>query len=148
MNPPAPTALIADLQALDLDPTHLPPIAKIDPKQLRGVMKLFARSLGARCADCHEEGDFGAPTPRKRIAAKMWDEFVAKLAFADGGAVFCDSCHQGAMKELDRSDKKALAQWMDANFVAKLKRKDARDEECESCHVDMDMHFLNKWAAR
>ena len=147
MRPPVPTALSAELAALALDPNNLPPIEKIDPKQLRGVMKLFAKSLGARCTDCHQEGDFAAPTPAKRVAAKMWNEFTAKLAFADGGALFCDSCHQGRPKELERSDRKALSQWMDANFVGKLKRKDERELECETCHVDMDMHFLNKWAA-
>ncbi len=94
---PVPSAFVPDLQALGLDPAHMPPIEKLDPKALRGVMKLMAKSLGIKCADCHKEGDFAAPTRRKKIAAKMWDELVVKLAFAapDGAPFFCDSCHQG-----------------------------------------------------
>jgi hypothetical protein len=145
MRPPIPSALGADLQALGVDPKNLPPIDKLDPKGLRGAMTLLARSLGAKCSDCHAEGDFAAPTRRKKIAAKMWNEFAAKLTTAEGSAVFCDSCHQGRIVQLDRTDKKALAKWMDANFVDGLKRKDGTAEECESCHVDMEMRFLAKW---
>jgi hypothetical protein len=146
MRAPVPSAMGADLQALGLDPGNLPPIEKLDPRALRGAMKLFARALGVKCADCHVEGDFGAPTRRKKIAAKMWDEFAAKLAFGqDGSPVFCDSCHEGRIKDLDRSDKKALSKWMDAAFVAGMKRRDGKSEECESCHVDWDMTFLSKW---
>ena len=148
---PIPSALVADLQALGLDAKNLPPIEKLEPKTLRGVMKLLAKSLGAKCGDCHTEGDFAAPTRRKKIAAKMWDEFVAKLSLGLGQGpqgtqpLFCDSCHQGRIKQLDRSDKKALGKWMDANFAQKLVRKDGKDEACESCHVDWDMTFLTKW---
>jgi hypothetical protein len=108
-------------------------------------MKLLARSLGARCGDCHTEGDFAAPTRRKKIAARMWDQFAAQLTTVDGSPVFCDSCHQGRVVQLDRTDKPALARWMDASFVDGLKRKDGKAEECESCHVDMEMHFLAIW---
>jgi Cytochrome c7 and related cytochrome c len=151
MRSPAPSAMQAELRALALDPGNLPPIEKLDAKALRGVMKLIARSLGAKCGDCHTEGDFASPTPRKRVAAKMWDEFVVKLAFSahdstDGSPLFCDSCHQGRRKWLDRTDKKALSKWMDANFVDGLKRKDERDHGCETCHVDMEMHFVSRWA--
>jgi hypothetical protein len=144
MKAPMPSALVAELQALGLDPKNLPPIEKLEPKTLRGVMKLLAKSLGAKCGDCHTEGDFAAPTKRKKIAAKMWDEFLAKLSL-QGQPLFCDSCHQGRIKQLDRSDKKALGKWMDANFAQRLVRKDGKDEACESCHVDWDMTFLSKW---
>ena len=144
MKAPIPSALVADLQALGLDAKNLPPIEKLEPKTLRGVMKLLAKSLGAKCGDCHTEGDFAAPTRRKKIAAKMWDEFVAELSLG-GQPLFCDSCHQGRIKQLDRTDKKALGKWMDANFAQKLTRKDGKDEGCESCHVDWDMTFLTKW---
>jgi hypothetical protein len=147
MKSPVPSTVQAELKALALDPNDLPPIEKLDAKALRGVMKLIAKSLGAKCADCHAEGDFASPTPRKKVAAKMWDEFVVKLAFAtDGSPIFCDSCHQGRVKQLDRTDKKVLGKWMDANFVDKLKRKDGKDHDCETCHVNMDMRFINRWA--
>jgi len=145
MKPPVASAMGTDLQALGLDPKNLPPIEKLDPKALRGVMKLLARSLGGKCTDCHAEGDFAAQTRRKKIATKMWDEFAAKLTTADGGPVFCDSCHQGRIVQLDRTDKKALAKWMDVSFVDGFKQKDGKAEECESCHVGMEMHFLEAW---
>jgi hypothetical protein len=138
--------MLADLQNLGLDPRNLPPLEKLDPKALRNVMKLMTRSLGVKCDDCHQEADFALPTPRKRVAAKMWDEFVVKLTFADGAPLFCDSCHQGRMKGLDRTNKKALGSWMDANFVDQLRRKDEKPHGCETCHVMMEMQFLRQWA--
>jgi len=150
MKPVVASAMVEDLRALGLDAKSLPPIEKLEPRTLRGVMKLMARSLGVKCNDCHQEGDFAAPTRRKKIAAHMWDEFAAKMAFdAGGGAggapLFCDSCHQGRVQLLDRRDKKVLSKWMDDSFVAKLVQKDGKSMECETCHVDMDMHFLAKW---
>jgi hypothetical protein len=151
MKSPVPSAMVGELAAMGLDAAHLPPIEKVDPKALRRVMKLLARALGAKCGDCHAVqegqagGDFAAPTRRKKIAAKMWDELAVKLQMSDGSPLFCDSCHQGRIVQLDRTDKKALGRWMDANFVDKLKRRDGREHDCETCHVDMEMHLLTKW---
>jgi hypothetical protein len=145
MRPPLSTALGDKLQSLRLDPQNLPPIEKLEPKTLRRVMTLMAESLGVKCEQCHEESDFAAPTRRKKIAMRMWDEFVAKLTMADGSPLFCDSCHQGRLVQLDRSDGPALSAWMDANFVAKLARKDGQPQTCETCHVDMNMRFLSDW---
>ncbi len=145
MKAPVASAVGADLTALGLDPKNLPPIEKLEPRALRGVMKIMARSLGLRCAECHVDGDFAAPTRRKKIAAHMWNEFAAGLTLADGSAVFCDSCHQGRVKLLDRSDKKALGKWMQASFVDGLARKDGQPGKCESCHVDWNMTFLTGW---
>jgi hypothetical protein len=149
MKPVVPTAMVDELHGLGLDLAKLPPIEKLEPRTLRGVMKLMAKSLGVKCSDCHQDGDYAAPTRRKKIAAHMWDEFAAKLALASSGGpdapVFCDSCHQGRVQLLDRRDKKALSKWMDENFVVKLNRRDGKSVECETCHIDMDMHFLAKW---
>jgi hypothetical protein len=145
MKAPAASGVGAELTALGLDPKNLPPIEKLEPRALRGVMKVMARSLGIRCADCHAYGDFAAPTRRKKIAARMWDEFAAKLSLADGSPVFCDSCHQGRIKLLDRSDKQALRKWMQAAFVDGVTRKDGQPEKCETCHVDWNMTFLSTW---
>ena len=144
MKPIVPTAMGDDLRALGLDAKSLPPIEKLEPRTLRGVMKLMAKSLGFKCADCHQEGDFAAPTRRKKIAAHMWDEFAAKMALGDA-PLFCDSCHQGRVQLLDRRDKKLLSKWMDDEFVTRLSRHDGKSVECETCHVDMDMRFLAKW---
>ena len=141
MKAPVPSVMLSDLQAIGLDPRSLPPIEKIEPKALRRAMKILAKSLGAKCGDCHLEGDFAAPTRRKKIAAKMWDEFAARLAMADDSLPICDSCHQGRTVLLDRTDKNQLARWMDANFVQKLKRKDGADHVCETCHIDREKGF-------
>jgi hypothetical protein len=145
MKGPVASATGPELAALGLDPKNLPRMDKLEPRALRGVMKLIARSLGVRCADCHVEGDFAAPTRRKKIAAHMWNEFAAGLSLADGSPLFCDSCHQGRIKLLDRSDKKALGKWMQASFVDGVARKDGQPEKCESCHVDWNMTFLSTW---
>jgi Cytochrome c7 and related cytochrome c len=146
MKPPVPSSFTSELEALGLTPKSLPPIEKLDPRALRGVMKLMAKALGVKCGDCHAEGDFAAPTARKRIAAHMWNEFAAKLEMDGGSPIFCDSCHQGRTNLLDRRDKKALGAWMDQNFVVKLQRKDGQAHECETCHVNMEMKLLAKWS--
>jgi hypothetical protein len=146
MKAPSATALSAELGELGLDSNALPPIERLDPKALRGVMKLMARSLGIKCDGCHVSGDFAAATPHKKIAAHMWNEFAVRLTTRDGAPIFCDSCHAGRPKLLDRSDKKALGKWMQASFVDGLKRRDAQPEACQSCHVAWNMTFLTAWA--
>ena len=74
-------------------------------------------------------------------------------SFADGlerrpiGTIepFHAGAHQGRIVQQDRTDKKALAKWMDVSFVDGFKQKDGKAEECESCHVGMEMHFLEAW---
>lgn len=142
----APTAYAEDLKAIGLDPANLPPLGKMEPDKLRKVMKLFAKSLGVQCTACHNGNDFRAPTPKKKIAAKMWEKWVLGLSMESGGAVFCDSCHQGKMEYLDRHDKKALSDWMEKNFVSKMKRRDAKDHGCETCHGDpFENKFVDAW---
>jgi len=145
MRTPIPTAFAVRLQDLGLDPKSLPPMDKLEPRTLRGVMKLFAESLGIKCEQCHEESDFAGPTRRKKIAWRMWDDFVVKLEMVDGSPLFCDSCHQGRVVQLDRRDPRALSAWMAANFVAMLARKDGQPSSCETCHVDMNMRLLSDW---
>ena len=56
--------------------------------------------------------------------------------------------HQGHMKFLDKTDKKALGKWMETNFVSPLKRLDKKDHACATCHgEDFDPKFLDKWEA-
>jgi ribosomal protein L34E len=136
MKPVAASTIVADLQALGLDPKNLPALSKLEPDKLRKVMRTFTKSLGARCADCHIESDFAASTPMKKIAQGHWDEYVRKLSTETGAPVYCDSCHQARLKLLDRTDKKALGTWMDANFVDHFKRRDGKEHGCETCHGD------------
>jgi hypothetical protein len=145
MTPVAGSKMLADVQALGIDLKKAPQLAKLEPEKLRKVMKLFAKSLSVKCEFCHAD-DMAAPTPRKKVAEKMWNEFVVKLAMQDGSPVFCDTCHQNRVLQLDRHDKKALSGWMDDNFVGKMKRRDGKEHECETCHGDPpEYKFLDMW---
>jgi hypothetical protein len=143
------SAMAADLTALGLSPQALPALNKLPPDTLRMVMKTFSKALGTPCTGCHDQNDFRAPTPNKKIATGMWNEFVRKLARDDGSPVYCDSCHAGKRTFLDRHDKKALSAWMDQNFVAKLKKTAGGDHSCETCHGDpFEPRFLEAWRSR
>ena len=146
--PLATTAMADELKAIGLDVAALPPLDQLPPAQLRKVMKTFTKALGVRCGDCHVEADFGAPTPRKAIAANMWTHFVRDVSMANGAPVYCDSCHQGKLTPLlDRHDKKALSNWMEQNFEDGLKLKSGAKNSCEACHGEpFESHFLKKWA--
>lgn len=140
------STMAGDLQDMGLDLKNLPPLEKLEPNKLRKVMRTFTKSLGAKCSDCHNESDYAAMTPMKKITLHMWNDYVRGLAFEDGTALYCDSCHQGKMKFLDRHDKKALGAWMDQNFVRKEKRRDGKEHGCETCHGDpFEPSILAKW---
>ncbi|MFO0677503.1 MAG: cytochrome c3 family protein [Polyangiaceae bacterium] len=134
MPPVVPSRLAADLQAIGLDPKALPTLDKISGDKLRKVMRTFTRALGAKCSDCHAD-DFSAPTDAKIIAERMWNDFT-RTATVDGQPLYCDSCHQGRMKFLERGDKKALSTWMDHEFVDRLTRTDGKEPGCDPCHGD------------
>ena len=147
--------MAGELQAIGLDPENLPPLDRLEPAQLRKVMKSFSKSLGLACHDCHVENDFALPTPRKLIAQKMWDRWVRPLSLVTAdtahGAklLYCDSCHQGRALILDRRDKHALSDWMDRNFVDKVKRADGKEHNCSTCHGEpFAPKFLARWAAK
>ncbi|MBX3187664.1 MAG: hypothetical protein KF819_11640 [Labilithrix sp.] len=147
MKPTTGSAMADDLKKIGLDPKNLPPLNKLEPDKIRAVMGTFKKALGVECTGCHDANNFKAPTPHKKIATKMWDEFVRKMAMEDGSVLYCDSCHGGHMEFLDRKDKKALSAWMDANFVGKLKRVDKKDQSCETCHGDpFEPNFVAQWA--
>lgn len=149
MTPVQKTAFASDLEALGLDPKNLPPFQSLEPRQVRRLMSTFTRSLGYACTDCHARADYRVPTDVKKITVHMWDEMTRRFAFGDGSPVYCDSCHQGQGRTLDRSDRKAVAAWMSENFTTKLVfaagAKD-RDVECETCHGDpFEPSILARW---
>lgn len=135
MQPIAIGTMAGELRDAGLDPSRLPALAALEPAKLRKVMPLFARALGAKCSDCHLD-DPRAPTPRKKIAEKMWNDYVRVLDTKDGSPVFCDVCHRGRRTFLDRRDETALARWMDQNFGRDLRRKDGIPHDCPMCHGD------------
>lgn len=148
-------SIASALTAAGLDVNALPPtldaLAK-DETKLKAVMRTFTRALGVECSGCHAAGsggklDFEAPTPEKKITAKMWSELVVKLATKDGGAVYCDTCHQGKKDFVDRkASDAAIGKWMRENFVAKLSRKEGGDVTCATCHGEpFRGPFLDDW---
>ncbi len=147
MHPITTSAMAEDLKKLGIDPLKPPPLNKLSPDTIRKLMPTFARSLGVKCAACHDTNDFKASTPKKKVAAKMWSEFVVGMQMDDGSPLYCDSCHGGKMEFLDSHDKKALSAAMDANYVKKLKRTDKKEHSCEQCHGDpFEPKFLEAWA--
>jgi hypothetical protein len=133
---------LPDLTALKAEPGHL---------RLRAVMKSFTIALGTNCSGCHVAGaqtgaDFAIDTPRKNVARKMWSEFVGRLQTSAGAPIFCDTCHQGRVTFLDRSDSRALRGWMKTNFVEGLEQKDGSGQGCATCHGNpFDGEFLSGW---
>jgi hypothetical protein len=136
MKPVTASAMAADLKESGLDPMALPPLNKLEPDQLRKVMKTFTKALGVQCSGCHDTKNFRAPTAQKAIATHMWNDFTRALTMEGGGALYCDSCHGGRTEVLDRRDIPALGEWMKANYEAKLKRVDKKEHGCETCHGD------------
>jgi hypothetical protein len=126
------TTMAADLQSVGLDPKNLPPLNKLNTAQMKKVMATFTKALGWTCKDCHGTGNFEASTPHKKVATRMWDEYVRNSTHAAGG-LYCDSCHQGKAHFLDRTDKKALGAWMDQEYTKKWKH-DGKDTKCSTCH--------------
>jgi hypothetical protein len=140
------THMAERLSEVGLDPKNLPPFEKLDRRQKARVMKTFTASLGIQCIGCHDLSDFAEPSPRKRVAKRMWNEMVRVLAMADGSPVYCDSCHQGSLLVLDRAEKKLVAGYMDDVMVGKLKRIDGKDHDCGTCHGDPpEFHFIAEW---
>jgi hypothetical protein len=129
------SALYDELASKGIRVESLGPLGEIrDRSVLLAVMGTFARALGVRCAWCHVENDFAAPTARKADAAYMWNTFVAKLELADGGPLYCDSCHHESTIFLHRNDRHAVAKYMESEYVGQLRRRDGRAHGCGTCH--------------
>lgn len=158
------TALQAELQAAGVDLANPPKFAdllatweakgtvdgKVDHKAVsaaaKPVMELFSKSLGVKCDACHSGEKRAVPEARAKLVAGMWDKFVVDLRLKEGGALFCDSCHQGKAEFLDRSDEKALGSWMRANFVGQLRSAQGNALQCATCHGQpFKGEFLDEW---
>ena len=74
---------------------------------------------------------------RKRediIFAIELKHFVVGLRDDKGGPVFCDTCHAGSAKILNRSDKDAVRKFMAENYEGKFTRADGKKHTCRTCH--------------
>jgi hypothetical protein len=129
-----PTAQLPHLAALGLDPEHLPALRDVPAASMDRLMDTFDDSLDACCEDCHAKNDPRAPTRAKRVSAEMWRRFTRELVTLDGKPAYCDSCHGGAARVLDRRDPAGLRQWMKDNYVEKLRKRGGGAVVCATCH--------------
>lgn len=148
------------LESLGLDLANLPTLHETverleaeDEERVHTLMDTFTKSLGVRCSACHTvrnaEGrlDFEADTPERRVATKMWDVFLRTMKSSDGTPLYCDSCHQGSLEALDRSDGAQLRADMRTVFVDGLVTTNEQAVRCATCHGDpFDPDFLDSWA--
>jgi hypothetical protein len=133
------------LKAVGLDVKDLPTLENVPKAKLKDVMMIISEATGAKCGDCHEHKNFAAMTPRKKVAERMWNEWVRSTTMANGDPVFCDSCHHGGLTFLEHSS--SLGKWMDANFVKGMTvtaKKASR--KCQDCHGEpFNQYFLEDW---
>jgi hypothetical protein len=114
----------------------IPDLEKLDLATKKKLMPFFQKALGYEsCTGCHAaDGDYHTSTRNMKITRKMWSQFVSVLRDEKGGLVFCDSCHNGATKILNRVEKKEVGKFMHENYVAKLVRADKQENGCATCH--------------
>jgi|GEM_PF-1954611 len=135
MRPVVASQMADELRAMQLDPANLPVFDQLSSWKKRRLMSTFTRALGMGCTGCHDASDYRAPTKEQAITVQMWNEFTRPYA-VQGGTLFCDSCHQGSDRYLDRHDSKATRRYMTESFTGKLQRHDSKNVQCETCHGD------------
>ncbi len=127
------TAFATELEQLGLDPDALPAISTLGQMQKLDVMELVAQSLGVECTHCHvSDSDYRAETPRKAVARVMWNDFVVGRRLGNE-PLFCDSCHQGSPKILQRTHKRAVKAYMKQQY-ARLVDAQGQGTVCADCH--------------
>lgn len=144
--PIAQSKLVEDLKKIGLNTAKMPDLKTMSLAQKKKVMPIMQKAMGyAACTGCHVEGDFKAETRNLKISREMWRAYTVELRDEKGGAVFCDTCHQGNVKVLNRSNKEALKEFMEEEYEHKLTRADKADMECSTCHGDtMEMKIIEK----
>ncbi|UQA58726.1 multiheme c-type cytochrome [Polyangium aurulentum] len=138
--------MLEDVKKAGVNLAKTTTLDKIPLGQKKKLMPLFQKALGYKdCQGCHVEGDFKKETRNIKITRGMWDHYVAAMRDEKGGAVFCDTCHEGTPKNLDRSDRKAMEKFMEDEYEHKLTRADKKDNECSTCHGDaMELKIIEK----
>lgn len=140
------SAMLEDVKKAGIDLKKIPDFDKMPLATKKKLMPLFQKSLGfADCQGCHVKDDFKAETRNLKITRGMWKHFVVAVRDEKGGAVFCDTCHEGSPKNLDRSDRKAMEKFMEDEYEHKLTKADKKEMECTTCHTDtMEMKIIEK----
>jgi hypothetical protein len=145
--PIGPSKLAEEVKKAGIDIAKSPSLEKMASGDKKKLMPFFVKALGMKdCSGCHASlSDYKTVTRNMQLTRGMWTHFVAQARDASGGTMFCDSCHVGSAKILNRSDKDAVKKFMQAEYVGKLKRADKKDMECMSCHGDaMDLDIFGK----
>jgi hypothetical protein len=130
--------MLDEVKKIGVNLKTIPDLEKLPLAQKKKLMPLFQKALGyASCtSNCHVEGDYKRETRDMKITRGMWKHYVAEIRDEKGANLFCDSCHDGTAKNLDRSDRKALEKFMEEEYVQKITRADKKDVECSTCHGD------------
>ena len=134
--------IVSTLRAAGFELDALPELESLHETghpRMRAIMKTFTIALGTTCDGCHvakaaTDDEFRIDTPRKKVARQMYARFVGELQKKGGGAIYCDTCHQGSIRFLDRSNTDGLRTWMQDNLVDRLERKDGKAQTCAGCH--------------
>lgn len=137
--PPGPTTTTfgAKLASIGLDVNNLPSLHDLPMGQKMKVMRTFNESMGVSCNSCHDVSDYAKPTKQKEVASEGWELISRTLTMADGGALYCDSCHHGKFEFLDHSAGfDGIAAWMQTNFVEQIKTKSGDPMACTTCHTN------------
>jgi hypothetical protein len=131
--PIRPSALLGEVKKLGVDTTK--PLSAIPLPTKKRLMQLFKQALGyEKCTGCHVGEEYERPTRNKEISRKMWDNFLVGMRDAEGGALFCDSCHGGKAKSLDRTALEGVQRLMETDYQVKLTRADKQTHDCTTCH--------------
>lgn len=138
--------MLEDVKKAGVDLKKIPDFDKMPLATKKKLMPLFQKAMGySDCQGCHVKDDFKAETRHIKITRGMWKHFVVAVRDEKGGAVFCDTCHDGSDKNLDRSDRKAMEKFMEDEYEHKLTKADKKEMECTTCHSDtMEMKIIEK----
>lgn len=138
--------MLDDLKKAGVNLDKVAELEKLPLAAKKKVMPLMQKALGYEaCTGCHVEGDYKKETRNMKITREMWRAYSVPLRDEKGKAVFCDNCHSGQAKVLNRADKEAVKKFMEDEYEHKLTRADKKDVECSTCHGDdMELKVIEK----
>ena len=115
-----PSKMIADIKAIGIDLASPGDLSKMDMSKKKKLMPFFVKALGhVGLRRLPRRGRLQGRHAQQADGVVDVEPLRQRSSRQGGGALFCDSCHQGKQKLLDRSDKKALSKFM----IAELRRQ-------------------------
>jgi len=146
------STLLADVKKAGIDPAKNPVLEKMSSADKKKVMPFFVKALGYKdCTGCHASlSDYKTVTHNMQLTRGMWDHFIAYGRDTNDAVMFCDSCHAGKDKILNREDKAGVKKFMESDYVGKIHRADKKAMECTTCHSDkMELDIFGKvWGVK